>query len=1248
MSGTPRGRATGILVSSAFIWSFSIVAGPCLFPAMQQASGFDGGSGGSSHSTVPYLPGEVIVKLRDGSSSVRPMSEQAQQSLLAGLRSRHGLGRILDGAGKAQGRVYRVQTERDVKTVCTELGSDPEVEYAQPNYRYHPFAVPNDPLFADQYAHQLAQMPEAWDITTGSPKVIVAVIGTGVDVNHPDLKDNIWTQTAEVRGNRKDDDGNGYVDDVQGWDFGGSDADVYPTGSDYYADHETMVSGIIAARGNNGVGSCGVTWSCKIMPLRVSDDFTSAEVAGALRYAADNGAQVVNMSFGADVFGPEGDPLVKEAIDYASGKGVLLVAAAGNDDTDRPNYPAAYYNVLAVAATDGEDMRARWQDGAAGSSFGLWVDLAAPGTEMATCSLDGTYSAVDGTSFSSPYVAGVAALLLSQRPDLSAMLVRAILENTSDPTDYSSMDPNLGYLGTGRVNGYRALQGIDTRYPLGEIVEPGPRQEFSTDANQIPIVVFVSGEAYRLEFKGYGQDAWTLVQQTPAGSQDAADGLVHLSMPNPGVGSYVLRLTVTVSGRSHVDQGTFGVPPGTVRRGWPASLSGDELTYFLFYSSPLCLDVDGDGRPEVIQPAIWESVTDYGNRTYVWNQDGSSVGQWPQTLDGYSSPLTSVVGDIDGDADLEVVTVTNGGAVYAWHAEDGRPVSGNWPRLLGYWDTQVLSSPVLADLDRDGKSEVLVAILGTFNSLNAIRGDGSLMWERIHEVHGPISVADMDHDGQLEIALCGYGAATSNIYTYVLDHQGQQIKRWKGGSDMGTVIADLDGDDKAEVVFCAEDSVKAVRLDGSTLWTTKAPGEFSGSGAISVADLDGDGRKEVFVSTLVDSDSFEYTLVYAFDAKGRPLSQAGFPKKVVGSALESEPLVGDLDGDGGKELLVGAAGASLMAWRPDGGMVAGFPRFGVAASDFVTPTLADQDGDGLVEILLGGEDYQFHVIDLPGLYNADTMDWAMFRHDPQGSGWASRPARLNPASIPKEVRPGQRIEAKLTAINPDGLSVRFYAGGLPEGAWFDGQTGILVWKPTADQVLNTYVLRMMVTDGVRQDVAAVSVTVVPDAIYYASMDTDPGWTLDEGWAWGRPAGKGSWKGDPNSGHTGTGVLGYNLNGDYSNSLGQTRYATTGDIDCTAYGDIRLGFWRWLGVESPYDKACVQVSNDGVHWTDLWTTGHARVSDSSWQFVEYPVPADVVDGQPKVLFRWGIGPTDDSVTYPGWNIDDVLVVGEKSQ
>jgi hypothetical protein len=123
---------------------------------------------------------------------------------------------------------------------------------------------------------------------------------------------------------------------------------------------------------------------------------------------------------------------------------------------------------------------------------------------------------------------------------------------------------------------------------------------------------------------------------------------------------------------------------------------------------------------------------------------------------------------------------------------------------------------------------------------------------------------------------------------------------------------------------------------------------------------------------------------------------------------------------------------------------------------------------------------------------------------------------------------------------------------------------------------------------------------------------------------------------------------WRLGGDYGNSMKQTRYATTCAINCEEYRNIRLSFWQWLGVESPYDKANIQVSNDGMNWLDIWAVGNSHISDNAWHFVEYAVPSSIADGQPTVYFRWGIGPTDDSVTYPGWNIDDVQVTGERIQ
>ncbi len=1219
---------------------------------------------------LPYVPGEVIVKLKDApAGGIQALSQEVvalgrHEVALLRLEAKYGVQdaqpvfrrvheRVLQGLQAASFPnpqsdllpFYVLKTDRPVPALCAELSRDADVDYAQPNYLYRICRDPNDPDFADQYAHQLIQMTKAWDLSTGSRDIVIAVLGTGVDVNHPDLKENIWTNKAEIAGNKIDDDKNGFVDDIHGWNFAKGDNTVAPTGSSSINAHETQVAGVIGATGNNGKGVVGVNWQCSLMALRVSLDFTSKEIAAALEYAAANGARVVNMSFGG-TFSSEEDRAVKAAVDHAYAKGVLLVASAGNSDSSQPHYPAAWYNVMAVASTNGEDVKTGH------STFGPWVDIAAPGTDIVTTDLGNKYIATAGTSFSSPYVAAVATLLLAHRPKLTPIEARAILENTTDPVYYGDLDPNVCYIGTGRVNAFKALEGADRDYPLGEIVTPGPRQTYAADANAIELCVFVHGDSYQLDYRLFGQADWTAIAQglTP----NDPNGFVRVPLAKPGVGTYELRLSVRRGAFTHTDHALFGIEVGPEQAPWPRPKKVDETLEEYFLGNPLCLDLDGDGRNEILQASI-----DYGNfdlydfggggKVNIWTQDGNSLPNWPVELE-YGTPSSLAVGDIDGDGDYEaIVACEYDGALYAYHIQNAQIVDGNWPVVMGSWGSNIAAPPVLADLDGDGVSEILVALDAESrqtDGLYAIRGDGTFLWQRRYTSDGPVSVADINKDGKPEICLSGYGPGLDRVYSFILDSQGQQIARWRGGSRKGTAVTDINADGKIEMIFCTEEDVQAVRPDGSTVWKAKVPPPFDTKGGLAIGDLNGDGLSEVYVNTYVEADGFIYSQVLGFDHKGKPLTGAGFPKTIMGDPTRCIPLIADIDGDGKKELLVGSAGEPMMAWEADGSVTPGFPTLNLNADIEISPAVADLDQDGDIELMLAGDDYRFHVLDLPGAYAADKIDWGMSRHDPQNSGWTAPLARLDPLTAPTEIKPGARLQVQLTATNPANLPLRWSVGNLPEGAYYNAQTHTVFWKPAADQVFGSYTVSFLVTDGIRQHSRSLSVAVVPNAIYSASMDTDPNWTLDPGWAWGTPAGKGSWNGDPNTGHTGKNVLGYALEGDYADNLAQTRYATTGPIDCRGYKNIRLSFWRWLGVEAPYDYACVQASNDGKTWTDLWTTGGSHISDDAWQFVEYAVPAAVAQGQATVYFRWGLGPTDDAVTYPGWNIDDVQVTGDK--
>jgi len=336
---------------------------------------------------------------------------------------------------------------------------------------------PNDPDFGLQWnLHNIGQSnphsgegdpdcdidaPEAWDIETGNPNVIVAVIDCGIDYTHPDLADNIWINEDEIPDNDIDDDNNGYIDDIQGWNFFDNNNDLIDLGG-----HGTAHAGVIAAVGNNGIGISGVTWNCKIMPIHCVDEFdygTSEDIADGIRYAVDNGASVISMSFGKYT---DYEIDVQEAIEYAYNSNVVLVAAAGNEGSDWKLYPAGYDQVIAVGGTDNKDHKMdcyRYDGYHLLSNYGDWIDVSAPAVDIYTTfptyhvtymeyfGFNYEYDYLSGTSFSGPQVSGIAALLLSKNPTLNPNQVKAIICDNVDP--YISDV----YIGTGRANAYKAL-----------------------------------------------------------------------------------------------------------------------------------------------------------------------------------------------------------------------------------------------------------------------------------------------------------------------------------------------------------------------------------------------------------------------------------------------------------------------------------------------------------------------------------------------------------------------------------------------------------------------------------------------------------------------------------------------------------------------------------------------------------------------------------------------------------------------
>jgi subtilisin family serine protease len=398
---------------------------------------------GGRRAAPSFRPGVVLVKLRSGAST-----ESAQVLFRArGAASSRRFKRPRTLPASAVDRWWRVNLTpgQDARAALSQLVANPLVETAEMDARISIASLPDDPGFSQLWglnntgqtggtADADVDAPEAWNIETGTG-VMVGVIDTGIDYTHPDLAANVWTNPLEIPGNGIDDDNNGYVDDVHGYDFVNRDGDPMDDHG-----HGTHVAGTIAAVANNGIGVAGVSWHAKVMALKFLDAGGygyASDAVDALNYATDMGAKITNNSWG----GGEYSTALRDAIAAANSAGAVFVAAAGNYSSNNdttPFYPAGYEgpNVIVVAATDSNDGLASF------SNFGRkTVLLGAPGVGIystvpavgaSCCSSPTRYATLSGTSMAAPHVSGAAALLISHYPGLTPAQVRQRLAFSGD------------------------------------------------------------------------------------------------------------------------------------------------------------------------------------------------------------------------------------------------------------------------------------------------------------------------------------------------------------------------------------------------------------------------------------------------------------------------------------------------------------------------------------------------------------------------------------------------------------------------------------------------------------------------------------------------------------------------------------------------------------------------------------------------------------------------------------------------
>ena len=424
-----------------------------------------------------YAPGQFIVKLKKDFT--------LSSTSLIQLLNKHKISAFEEIFPNCEDTILdniyllHVPLKSEILSIVQDYFVSPDIVYAEPDWIMELCGVPNDANFSNQwYLYNTGQSiygdisgtldadidaTDAWNLEKGDSDTIIAILDTGVDYTHPDLASKIWNNTDELPNNSIDDDNNGYIDDVHGWNFDKNNSDPKDDSG-----HGTMCAGLAAAATDNEIGIAGVGWNCTIMPIKNSG-LLSSNIAKGIKYATDNGAKIISMSFGMT------SPvhIIKDIIDYAYGEGVFLCASAGNGNVPQIRYPAAYPKVVGVAATNQNDTRCTPKDTGKllyGSTYGRWIDIAAPGTLIYTTTrsyhlyLNNITNPVTGknysqyydnvgwgTSFSCPLVAGAAALLLSVHPSLTPQEVKTFLCKNTDP--YTS----FFYIGTGRLNVYKAL-----------------------------------------------------------------------------------------------------------------------------------------------------------------------------------------------------------------------------------------------------------------------------------------------------------------------------------------------------------------------------------------------------------------------------------------------------------------------------------------------------------------------------------------------------------------------------------------------------------------------------------------------------------------------------------------------------------------------------------------------------------------------------------------------------------------------
>lgn len=853
-------------------------------------------------------PKELIVKFKP--EAVQSSVAQRTSSLTQ-LRQSYDIeeaGRLfreqaLSRKGSRLQGIYKLTlpNQRDLEEMAESLRQNPAVEYVQPNHVRRIHAATDDPLFAQQRALEIIAAEDAWRLQTATPDIIVGVIDTGIDYEHEDLRDALWLNAGEdLNGNGAvdasdfngiDDDGNGFIDDIRGWDF--VDAPAFPDGGDFRTPdndpddehgHGTTVAGVIGATANNGVGIAGLAYGSRIMNLRAGTSLGFLEeddVASAIVYAVDNGARVINMSFG-DV---AASPLLQDVMRYAYHHNCVLIASAGNANTDAIFYPSGFPETISVGATNFDDLRAGF------SNYGSSVDIVAPGVNILTTQTGNRYGRFSGTSASAPLVSGLAALLLSKTPELSNEAVRGLLTSTTEDLGDTGWD---NVYASGRINAFKALQ--SPNYVIARLTHPELNQGFADG----PIVVAGTAAGaflreYVLEL-GTGETplSWTeLLRQENRQVVDAP--LFELGIAALPDSLYTLRLRVLNKDGTGVE---------------------DKLRFFIDRSPPEISDIrltpmlDADRHTLLIEFRT-DDLTDAGIR---YRQKGS-VGDFDTFKLQYRTQQHRTHFTQPGELEFFIETTNPAGlTAVADNAGSnfladltGPPIGGAPVERLSSTLPSAFLLSSSTDFDGDGAREIVLSRYDNFNfgPLEILEFEHGQFVERAatQQTFIPRDWGDADGDGRLEI-LAGLGA---HSFIFEADSTGRFPTEivWQDDNAWASRFTDLDRDGNGELIVRVDTTweIRETVSDNHFSFVQSLPNPTAGTNGVGPpksisADFDADGNLEILFGD-ADGD------IYIYENRGDDIYQFTWSQRLPLLDTIDYLTSGDYDGDGIAEFAVG-------------------------------------------------------------------------------------------------------------------------------------------------------------------------------------------------------------------------------------------------------------------------------------------------------------------------------------------------------